>query len=324
MIRAAVCVAVVCAASPALAQRPILEHPDLPVAGTANPDQLAALRRLVAATAKTDRDLADLRFRLASELQKSASATDRADGRALLEEILVKHPGFARRDEVIYQLALAAQAANDTVRSRRLFKTLIKNHPRSSHIPGAYCIFGDYFFDQKSMTSARRFYERVMQFPRAPVANYARYKLGWVAFLEGKHQEALELFYRVHSAARRKDPQTEHAAREGLVFAYARVGKWNKAHAFFRRVDRGNAQQMQTRLAEQYAAEGKHAEAIASYRELIARSPRDVMICDWQAGVARSTSETAGRRATAREIQRLREIGRRLGRPLCQQLADSI
>src|SRR5205085_8446829 len=93
-----------------------------------------------------------------------------------------KFASYKRMDQVLFYLAylLTQQKREDL--ARPIFKRLIKDFPQSQYLPDAYLSFGAYFFEQKDMENALKFYDKVLQYPESRVYSYALYFEGWCWF----------------------------------------------------------------------------------------------------------------------------------------------
>ena len=101
--------------------------------------------------------------------------------------------------------------------ARKYFKRLIKDYPKSRFIPYAFLSFGEYFFEQKELEDALKFYDKVMQFPESPVYGYAKYKEGWVYYNLGDFKQALATFVERHRADRARAPARQQEQKIALA-----------------------------------------------------------------------------------------------------------
>ncbi len=120
---------------------------------------------------------------------------------AVKEYLLVangpKYTSYKRMDYVLFYLAylLTQQKREDL--ARPLFKRLIKDFPKSPFIPNAYLSFGEYYFQQKDLENALKFYDKVLTFTDSTVWGYAKYMEGWCYFNLGDFKQALATFVAV-------------------------------------------------------------------------------------------------------------------------------
>ena len=236
-------------------------------AGTALPTaaEVDALRALVDATPKQAPERAELLLRLAHAWVALADhAPLSADGQALARqwrlgavELLPElvdspvHASFARRDEVLFFAAeqLLILEREDAARAR--LTRLIKEFPRSRFIPHAFLAFGEHSFEQQDLEDARRFYSKVMTFPRSGISEYAQYKRAWAFYDRGKFKAALSDFTAV---ARGADATLATHARHDAVRVYALIGDPAMARAFCAQIARGDLDDLVRRLGEIRAA----------------------------------------------------------------------
>ena len=216
-------------------------------------------------------------------------------------------------DEALYQKAYGLQEQAEKLRQQRprggqkahdarvdalqkqAFRTyheLVKNYPASPRIPNAYLAFGEHYFARGDMEIAREFYERVAQYEDSEVYGYAVYKVAWCQVNLHDDREALSSFVRVIQYAE-GNPANQQAkllarqARRDLIHPFANAFPPNRAWAFFSRIAHGHEREMMTRLAEQYADSGQHAETRTAYHVLMAENERSDRLCHYQLQVAR-------------------------------------
>ncbi len=181
-------------------------------------------------------------------------------------------------DEVLFYLAYMLNQVKKEDAARKYFKRLIKDYPKSKFIPYAFLSFGEYFFDQKELEDALKFYDKVMQFPESPIYGYAKYKEGWVYYNLGDFKQALATFVSVIELSQKAGAAGAQAqklalakeAKKDTVRAYARIGTPEKAWDFFRRVGGDYAMTMMEQLGELYNAQGQFSDSIKVYRKLMA------------------------------------------------------
>lgn len=293
-------------------------------AGNVRKEQVQQFEILIEGTDPDDPDLPDLLFRLAelhaqssrywtsraNELYATIEASD--DNKAALEKKqkgyfeaaktslldavkaykrVADNPKFSdypRIDEALFHYAFTLQRAQYNKEARQVFHRLIKDYPDSTYIPEAYLAFADYYFEQNSLANAERFYDKVLQFPRSSVYNYALYKKGWVYYRLDQPADALETFYKVADRTQNgaKYASLSAAAKHDFVLAYAEVGKPSKARATFERLDKQNALTMVQLLLDIYVAFGTHERAIETADLLLELDPSGAMACEWTAAAA--------------------------------------
>jgi tetratricopeptide (TPR) repeat protein len=234
-----------------------------------------------------------------------------------------KFQRYARMDEVLFYLAYLLTQVNHEEQARGFFQRLIKDYPQSAFLPHAYLSFGEFFFEKRDLENALRFYEKVLSYRDSPVYGYALYKKGWVYYNLTQYKDAMAQFIDVVAFAqapkkgardKKGDAQLLKEARKDLVRVFAQIGAPDKAWPFFLKYGKDYAPTMMELLAELYGSQGKFAESIESYRQLVALSLKgkafseNGKLCAWQTEILRNTLAMTGSRAvpeTVKELQRL-------------------
>lgn len=236
---------------------------------------------------------------------------------AVKEYLLVtnnpKFDNYKRMDQVLFYLAFLLTQQKREDLARPIFKRLIKDYPKSQYIPDAYLSFGEYFFEQKDIENALKFYDKVLQFPESRVYGYARYKEGWCYFNLQDFKKALETFVDVIMTTKAVKGETSKIqlikeAKKDSVRAYSQVGTPDKAWPFFQRIGGDYAMTMLEQLAELYNSQGKFEDSSKTYRQLMKLAMNSPKLCAWQTEVLRNTLSKTGSRATAESVQELQRL----------------
>jgi len=229
-----------------------------------------------------------------------------------------KYQAYTKMDQVLFYLAYLLTQVKKEDQARVFFKRLIKDYPQSQFLPHAYLSFGEYFFENKDLENALKFYEKVLAYQDSPVFGFALYKKGWVYYNQTDFKNAMATFIDVIDFASKGrpgkpkgDPQLLKEARKDLVRTYAQVGTPEKAWPFFQKYGKDYAPQMLEILADLYNAQGKFLDSIKTYRELIKLNSSSDKLCNWQTEILKNTLSMTGSRAvpeTVKELQRLSAI----------------
>ncbi len=309
--------------------------------------QIQIFKELIADTPAKSKEMPDLLFRLAelyaqkqrywrfrgmemypkidkasksskSSLQRKQKLYFKTEKQALLQSLgvyskLANEPRFKnypRMDEVLFYFGYTLDGAKRITESRKIFHQLIKNYPNSKYIPQAYLSFADYFFEKNDLDNAEKFYDKVLQFPKASIFPYALYKKGWVYLNQERPQDALETFFKVVeiTKGKKKSKTINKAAKKDFVRAYAEVGRAEKAHKAFQRVDKGYAFNMLKILGSIYLDQGAAEKAIYTYRELIGIKSKDPDVCEWQGNVLSAMLSAGNQKQKSDEIVNLVKI----------------
>jgi outer membrane protein assembly factor BamD (BamD/ComL family) len=235
-----------------------------------------------------------------------------------------RYDTYDRRDEVLYDLALAYGQLGEEEKMKANYARLIKDHPQSRFRPHVYVAFADHEFDQGHVADARRLYQQVIDgYAGSPMYAYALYKSAWCELNPDgdagpDYPRALSRFVQAIDAAsagkagsEANGRQLRREARRDLVRAYVHAARPSKAWDFFGRVGRGptNAEDMRRQemelLAAAYFGEGMYVESTATYRELQDRFVGDASVCQWQSKIVVNALASHDAQIQWKEAQRL-------------------
>jgi tetratricopeptide (TPR) repeat protein len=175
--------------------------------------------------------------------------------------------------------------------------------------------FAQFYFDKGEMEAAKKFYEKVEQFPKSPVYGYAVYKKGWCYINLGDFKTALQTFVDVIKLAQAgkaggnklANQALEREAKKDVVKAYARTpgAGPDRAWEFFSRVGGDYAPKMTEALAELYWEQGMFGDSTKVYHRLMSLNPDSPRLCEWQNKVVRNTLSAGTKKDQVQEINRL-------------------
>jgi tetratricopeptide (TPR) repeat protein len=314
-----------------------------------NQAQIEKYQRLLRVTDDDDPQKADFHFRIA-ELYAEQQRYNSFQARSLDQKIFDAKPGekerlqseqkkfedeerrwllkavesyvaasqfrkYDRMDEVLFKLAYLLQTIKKEDQAREFFLRLIKDYPNSKYVPDAYLSFAQFYFEKGEMEAAKKFYEKVEQFPKSPVYGYAVYKKGWCYINMGDFKTALQTFVDVikmaqagkAGATKLANQSLEREARKDVVKAYARTpgAGPDRAWEFFTRVGGDSAPKMTETLAELYWEQGMFPDSSKVYHKLMALNPESPRLCEWQNKVVRNTLSAGTKKDQVQEVNRL-------------------
>src|SRR5690606_4724393 len=164
--------------------------------------------------AEAMRRLADLEIETAEIAAEEDAFTRLDDSIALYRELLESHPGYAKRDLVLYQLARAYEAQGDVESALETLDLLVTAHPDTVHYDEANFRRGEALFSGGRYAEAEDAYRRVLERgPHTAFYGQALYKHGWSLFKQDRHRAALESFLGLLDTQLGADPGVDSAAR---------------------------------------------------------------------------------------------------------------
>jgi tetratricopeptide (TPR) repeat protein len=245
---------------------------------------IAAAKRAQAGLEPTDARWVALQHGIAIAEMVDAAASDHPDWAPVIDAFAAgaKAQGlydYDHADELLFDWASIALHSGDMPTGQEALLQLIREHPRSRFIPNAYAVFGDFKFDQGQFLDARRLYEKLMQWEEPSVRAYALYRSAWCDLRdespEADATRALERFVQARRAAVRIEGswgrRLADASLRDSALAYARVGRPDKARAFFTRLARDTDAPVDEPLrilAEAYEEQGDPNAAAEICRDL--------------------------------------------------------
>ena len=155
----------------------------------------------------------------------------------LCEALLLRHPDYARADEVHYLLGVSYGALGEISGMLTHLKTVIKAYPDSSRAPEAYLLIGDHYFGSGNPAKARIAYNKVLGWPDHPLAPYAAFKLAWCDYNVGELRPAIDGMKRVIATSGGPGGETtalRNTALIDLVRFYADEGALEEAHSYYK------------------------------------------------------------------------------------------
>ncbi len=164
------------------------------------------------------RRLADLEIESA-EIAAAEGGDARLDESiALYRQLLESHPGYAKNDLVLYQLARAYEARGDVDAALATLDRLVTEYPDTIHYDEANFRRGEALFVAGRYAEAEDAYRRVLERGAATTFHeQALYKHGWSLFKQERHGAALESFLALLDLKLGAEPGSDSAARFGAM-----------------------------------------------------------------------------------------------------------
>ena len=248
-----------------------------------------------------------------AEPQASHKASEqfRAEAIALYDRIRLEHPGYRRKDEVLFALAESLYEIGRKVEAVARYEELIRSDPNSAFLGDAYLQLGNHYFDEANdLARARHYYQKALGSELPKVHSYALYKLAWCDYNAGDFENALKKLQQVVVFAQRRGREMIDLRNEALgdlPAVFVHLGRFPEALDYFQRAVPEMAVQRKLilRLANQLAETGQYENAIRSYRHLIARNPADPAAPEFQRSIIRCYEEVRDRARVKSEMRKL-------------------
>jgi TolA-binding protein len=205
------------------------------------PDLLFRLAELYSRRAKTGRfvDLYRGEKTLAEILTPKLTAVGAKGylGQAITnyQTILKKFPQYIAMDEVLFNLAFAHEQRGEQDEALTTFLVILAKHPNSPLLPEAHMALGELYFIKQNYLESQKHYDRVQDWPNAPIAPIALYKSAWCSYNLKNTPEAVSKMEKLLAQSRER-PLVSHVrseARRDLALFYSEVGDPKLAVKYF-------------------------------------------------------------------------------------------
>jgi tetratricopeptide (TPR) repeat protein len=244
------------------------------------------------------RRLGDLNLE-SGELERMSSEVSQLDLQGaeairLYTTLLRAYPGYARNDQVLYQLARAYETTGQREQALASLDRIVKAYPQTREIAEVHFRRGELLFANQKYRDAQLAYEQVVA--RGPSGSnfyeQGLYKQGWSMFKQSLNEESLQPFAtlldrvlldRRHPGQARNWDTLSRAERElaedtmrvmSIAYAYLDGPKTLDALVAARGVP-PYAWLLYSRLGDLYVQKQRYQDAATTYRAFVARDPVD-------------------------------------------------
>jgi tetratricopeptide (TPR) repeat protein len=202
------------------------------------------------------------------------------------KKILADYRNYARKDEVLYQLARAYDEIGQPEEAIKVMERLVADYPYTRTADEVNFRRGEFYFVRKRWRSAEQAYRALVAAgPDSPFYEHGLYKLGWSLYKQAFYEEALDNFVAV----------LDHRKMNGYVFEqYKEEGEAHRVTDTFRvislsvdnlggpevleeyfdeRGQRTYADNIYANLAEYYFEKRRFDDAATVYRAFVELNP---------------------------------------------------
>ena len=142
------------------------------------------------------------------------------------KKILANYSNYARKDEVLYQMARAYDEIGRSNEAIEVMERLVRDYPYARTADEVNFRRGEYYFTRKRWRDAEQAYRAVVDAgPDSQFYEHGLYKLGWSLYKQALSKEALDNFFAV----------LDHRKMNGYVFdRYQEEGEAHRVTDTFR------------------------------------------------------------------------------------------
>lgn len=235
----------------------------------------------------------------------------------LYKQILQAYPQYSRADDATFYLAQALNDIGSADEANKFFGDLVRNYPESRHVPDAYVLIGEYWFDKNEAFKALQAYQRAAAYKESDKYAFAMYKLAWCYYNVSEYAKAIETMKAVVTfsstttatgTGEKAAIQLMDEALKDLVRFYADAGDLDEAIQYFNKLGKKDLiRDVIKRLASTYMEQGKFDQAITTYRRLIAEDPQGPYAPEYQNEIIQAWTKIGNKQETINAIDTLRK-----------------
>lgn len=233
----------------------------------------------------------------------------------LYKQILAAYPQYVRADDAIFYLGQALNDIGQQDEANKYFGDLVRTYSTSDHVPDAYVLIGEYWFEKNEAFKALQAYQRAAAFKESDKYAFAMYKLAWCYYNVTEYQKAIETMKAVVNfsmsstatgAAAKGNVQLMDEALKDLVRFYADAGDLNEAIEYFNKLGKKELiRDVIKKLADTYMEQGKFDMAVTTYKRLIAEDPQGPNAPVYQAEIISAYTKMGNKQETINAINDL-------------------
>ena len=235
----------------------------------------------------------------------------------LYKQILQAYPQYSRADDATFYLGQALSDTGAADEANKFFGDLVRNYPESRHVPDAYVLIGEYWFDKNEAFKALQAYQRAAAYKESDKYAFAMYKLSWCYYNVSEYSKAIETMKAVvtfsstttaSGSDQKAAIQLMDEALKDLVRFYADAGDLDEAIIYFNKLGKKDLiRDVIKRLASTYMEQGKFDQAITTYRRLIAEDPQGAYAPEYQNEIVQAWTKIGNKQETINAIDTLRK-----------------
>ncbi len=204
----------------------------------------------------------------------------------LYQKLLAEYPGYAKNDQVLYQMSRAFEELGQIDDAMKVMDKLVKAYPNSRYMDEVQFRRGEYFFTRRHYMDAEDAYRNVVRMgTKSHYYQLALYKLGWTFYKQEMYEEALDRYialldYKVsvgYDFAQTKDEQEKKRIDDtfravSLCFSNLH-GQTTIADYFKNHGQKTYEDGVYQNLGEFYFDKRRYADAAAVYNAFVSTNP---------------------------------------------------
>lgn len=210
----------------------------------------------------------------------------------LFSRLITRWPDYRNIDGAHYLKGYCQSEMGEKEAAIGEFQLLVKRFPNSRFVPETWTRIGEYFFEKNDFEKAISAYAQVLKFKDSAYYDKALYKLGWTHYLANQYDQAIRRFRDLIEFSDERAAKTGKAGSdlrsEAIEYLAISISDedWDAdgvpdEDAGVPRVkkyitgERPYDVELLRALAERFHDDARHAEAVATMRQLLSQFPND-------------------------------------------------
>ncbi len=204
----------------------------------------------------------------------------------LYKKLLARYPNFARKDQVLYQLARAYEELGMVDEAMKVMVQIAKEYSKSRYVDEVQFRIGEYHFTRKKYLDAEDAFKSIIEMgPGTPYYELALYKLGWTFYKQDLYEDSLHRFialldHKIKTGYDFENPKDslEHKRIEDtyqvISLGFSNLGGPPAVIAYFEKFGRRAYEvDIYGNLGEYYLEKRRYNDAAVSYKAFVKQNP---------------------------------------------------
>lgn len=198
---------------------------------------------------------------------------------SIYQNIHQKFPRYAAMDEVLFNMAFAHEQRGEPDLALKTFTIILERHPDSTLLPETHMALGELYFQKQNYHESQKNFDKIQEWPTAPIAPIALYKSAWCSYNLKNTPEAIKKIELILKQSK-DQPQLSHVrteAKRDLALFYSESGEVELAIPYFHKhLLEAEIGPTVLELSAVYERHGKNKEMDLVLEQFLKAYPRDI------------------------------------------------
>ena len=204
----------------------------------------------------------------------------------LYKKLLARYPNFARKDQVLYQLARAYEELGMVDEAMKVMVQIAKEYSKSRYLDEVQFRIGEYHFTRRKYLDAEDAFKSIIEMgPGTAYYELALYKLGWTFYKQDLYEESLHRFmalldHKIKTGYDFENPKDSLAHKriedtyQVISLGFSNLGGPPAVIAYFEKFGRRAYEvDIYGNLGEYYLEKRRYNDAAVSFKAFVKQNP---------------------------------------------------